>query len=158
MPQTCQNNHLLLTTITMKPLSSAQHNHILYLLDIGQSSCQISSTTGVDHSTISRLRSKYCPQLHKPSTGHPTKLSAADTHYVQQLISSGKAENASQITKTLIGIKNEPLSSQTIRCHLKKAGLKAVVKQKRPFLSKWHRREQLDFAIAHQYWTVDDWK
>ena len=33
-----------------------------------------------------------------------------------------------------------------------------MVKQKRPFLSKQHRREQLDFAIAHQYWTVDDWK
>ena len=57
-----------------------------------------------------------------------------------------------------MGIKNEPLSSQTIHHHLKKAGLKAVVKQKKPFLSKRHRREQLDFAIAHQYWTVDDWK
>ena len=158
MPQTCQNNHLLLTTIIMKPLSPAQRNHILSLLDAGQSSHQISSTTGVHHSTISRLHSKYHPHLHKPSGGPPFKLSAADTHYAQQLITSGKAENASQITKTLMGIKNEPLSSQTIHRHLKKAGLKAVVKQKKPFLSKWHRRERLDFAIAHQYWTVDDWK
>jgi transposase len=36
--------------------------------------------------------------------------------------------------------------------------MKAVVKKKRPFLSKRHRRERLDFAIAHQDWTVDDWK
>jgi len=36
--------------------------------------------------------------------------------------------------------------------------MKAVVKRKRPFLSMHHRRERLDFAIAHQDWTVDDWK
>jgi hypothetical protein len=36
--------------------------------------------------------------------------------------------------------------------------MKAVVKRKRPFLSKQHRRERLDFAITHQDWTVEDWK
>ncbi len=36
--------------------------------------------------------------------------------------------------------------------------MKAVVKWKRPLLTKHHRRERLDFAIAHQDWTVDDWK
>ncbi len=36
--------------------------------------------------------------------------------------------------------------------------MKAVVKKKRPFLSKHHRRERLDFAITHQHWTMDDWK
>jgi len=36
--------------------------------------------------------------------------------------------------------------------------LKAVVKKKRPFLSKKHRKERMDFALAHQYWTVEDWK
>jgi hypothetical protein len=36
--------------------------------------------------------------------------------------------------------------------------MKAVVKKKRPFLSKKHRRERMDFAITHQDWTVEDWK
>jgi DDE superfamily endonuclease len=36
--------------------------------------------------------------------------------------------------------------------------MKAVVKKKKPFLSKRHMKEQLDFAIAHQFWTMDDWK
>jgi hypothetical protein len=36
--------------------------------------------------------------------------------------------------------------------------MKAVVKRKRPFLSKKHRRERMDFAITHQDWTVEDWK
>jgi len=41
---------------------------------------------------------------------------------------------------------------------LKEAGLKAVVKKKRPLLSKRHRKERLDWAVAHQHWTVEDWK
>jgi len=30
--------------------------------------------------------------------------------------------------------------------------------EERSFLSRWHREAWLDFAIAHQNWTVDDWK
>jgi len=36
--------------------------------------------------------------------------------------------------------------------------MKAVAKKKRPFLSKKHRKERMDFALTHQYWTVEDWK
>ena len=36
--------------------------------------------------------------------------------------------------------------------------MKAVTKQKRPFLSKKHRRLRMDFAEAHKDWTVEDWK
>jgi hypothetical protein len=42
--------------------------------------------------------------------------------------------------------------------NLKAAGLKAVAKKKKPFLSKRHRKARMDFALAHQYWTVEDWK
>jgi hypothetical protein len=45
-----------------------------------------------------------------------------------------------------------------VRRKLKEAGLKAVVKKKRPILSQRHRKERLDFAVAHQHWTVEDWK
>ena len=36
--------------------------------------------------------------------------------------------------------------------------MKAVVKKKRPLLTKKHRRERLDFALSHKDWTIDDWK
>ena len=36
--------------------------------------------------------------------------------------------------------------------------MKAVVKRKRPLLSAKHRRERMDFALAHKDWTVEDWK
>jgi len=36
--------------------------------------------------------------------------------------------------------------------------MKAVVKKKKPLLSQKHRKERMEFALAHQHWTVDDWK
>ena len=75
-----------------------------------------------------------------------------------RLISSGKAENAVQVTKALTQLVQEPLSTTTVRRHLKKSGMKAVVKSKRPLLSVKHRKARLDFAYAHKDWTIDDWK
>src|SRR5258708_35244273 len=52
----------------------------------------------------------------------------------------------------------DTVSVQTVQRALKKTGLKAVVKAKRPALSQCHCRERLDFAKSHQHWTVEDWK
>jgi hypothetical protein len=52
-------------------------------------------------------------------------------------------------------ITNQPISSQTVRRHLKKAGMKAVVKRKRPLLKKRHREARLDLALTHKDWTVE---
>ena len=104
------------------------------------------------------MQRKHCPYLQKAIGGCPPKLSEADTHYAQHLITSRKAENASQITQIFQEITNQPLTSQTTRNHLKKAGLKAVVKAKKPLLTKRYRKERLDFALAHLDWTVEDWR
>src|SRR4051794_11659074 len=142
----------------MQPLSTSQCNYILSLLDSDHSACQISSSTGIYLSTISRLRRKHHPYLQKPTGGRPPKLSEADTHYAQHLITSRKAENASQITQILKNMTNQSLTSQTTRNYIKKAGMKSAVKTKKPLLTKRHRKERLDFALAHQDWTVEDWK
>jgi len=85
-------------------------------------------------------------------------LSSTNIHHVVRLISSGKASTAVDVTKTLSSIINQPLSAQTVSNSLKKAGMKAVVRKKKPLLSHRHRKERMDFALEHQHWTVDDWK
>jgi hypothetical protein len=45
-----------------------------------------------------------------------------------------------------------------VRRVLKKAGLKAAVKQKKPKLLPRHIRQRLEFALKYQHWTVEDWK
>jgi transposase len=112
--QTCHNNNLNHSTITMKAVSAAQRNHILSLLDSGYSGHDISSQTGVSNATISILRSRHRPYVKKASGGHPSKLSEQDLHYAIQLIGTGKAENAVQVAKLIQDSTNQSLSAQTV--------------------------------------------
>ena len=142
----------------MQPLSTDQRNHIISLLEVGHSAYQISSATGINTGTIFSLHRKHHPYLPKSSGGHLTKLSSSNIHHGLCFIDIRKVENAVQVTKALQDITNEPLSAQTTCQHLKNAGMKAVVKRKRPLLSKYYGKARLDFAISHQHWTVEDWK
>ena len=101
-------------------------------------------------STISRLCSKERSELQKATGGHPLKLSSTNVQHAIHLISSGKAENAVQVTKALKNIVNQPLSTSTVHRQLRKTGMKAVVKSKWPLLSVKHRKAHLDFAYAHK--------
>jgi hypothetical protein len=142
----------------MRTLSLESQNHILSLLDTGYTASHIVASTGYGIGTVSRLRSKHRPHLSKSLGGRPAKLSPANIRHAQRLISSGKADTAVDVTKVLRNVTNQSLSTQTVRNSLKVAGLKAVVKKKKPFLTKKQRKDRMDFALAHQHWTVEDWK
>ena len=94
----------------MKAVSAAQCNHILSLLDSGHSGYDIHSQTGVSVASISRLHSRHCPYIKKASGGRPSKLSEQNIRYAIQLIGTGKAENAVQVTKALQDSTNQPPS------------------------------------------------
>jgi hypothetical protein len=142
----------------MRTLTPAIQHHILSLLDTGHTAKKIAASTGHGISTISRLRSKHRPHLSKSLGGRPSKLSLANICHAQCLISSGKVDTAVDVAKTLRNVTNQPLHVQTVRCSLSTAGMRAVVKKKKPFLSSRHRKARMDFVLAHQHWTVEDWK
>ena len=100
------------------------------MLDAAHSATHIASSTGYGIGTISRLHSKHCSQL--------SKLSPTNIHHAVHLIGSGNASTAIDVTKTLSNIINQPLSVQTVHNSLKKAGMKAVARQKKPLLSNRH--------------------
>src|SRR6266481_220325 len=143
---------------TMRPLSLDKLNIVISRLNSGQTTHQISSSTGVSIGTISKICSAHCPDVPKSSGGHPAKLSPANIRHAVNLITSGKAETAVQVSKALQTITNQPVTSQTVRQHLRRTGMKAVVKKKKPLLSPRHRKERMDFAIRHKDWTLEDWK
>jgi Transposase len=139
----------------MKPLSSTKVELIVQMLKSRHSGHHISSTLNV---SIAAICIKHCSDIPKSLGGRPPKLSPANIHYATHLVERGKVENAVQATNALKNVINQPLSSQTVRRELKKAGMRAVVKKKRPFLSKKHKKARMDFATKHLHWTVEDWK
>ena len=52
----------------------------------------------------------------------------------------------------------DPVNPQTVRNSLKKANFRAVVKAKKPLLTKAHRERRLFIAEKYRNYTVEDWK
>ena len=142
----------------MQPLTATQRSDILNLLDSGISAHNIASKLHVSIASISRVCSKYRPDLPKSTGGRPHKLTSANIDYARRMICMGKVDNAVQAAKALQDVTNQPVCSQTLRNNLKKAGMQPVVKRKRPLLQKRHIRDRLDFAESHKEWTLEDWK
>ena len=63
-----------------------------------------------------------------------------------------------QVTQARRNVSGTSLSASTTRRHLKRAGLKAVIKKKEPLLAARHRENRLELALGCRHWTVDDQK
>jgi len=74
---------------------------------------------------VDRVCAKSRPEISKSLGGWPAKLTATDKHRLVCMIASGKADNAVQLTHALKEVTNVTLSTQTVRCALKEAGMKA---------------------------------
>ena len=142
----------------MKLVNSDCEAQVISLLSSGLSVRRVASRTHHSIGAIGKLRPEHLPGTSKDVGGHPRKVTDTSTRHIIHLLGSGKVENAVQVSRVLRDITNTPGSSQTVRWHLQQAGLKAAVKEKKPVLSVRHGRHRLDYAIAHQDWTAEDWK
>ena len=114
----------------MKRISENTRNCILSLLDAGLSTYEIEAQLGVNYATVSRVCAKARPDVYKSRGGRPAKLTITDKRRLVRTITSGKADNAVQLTRQLKHITNVECSVQTVRRALKEAGLKAVSRKK----------------------------
>ena len=128
------SSHPYVPQSTMQPLSMATHDRIITLLKSGASGYAIHHATGASTGGISKIHSEYCPELPKSSGGRSHKLTPANINYAKRIIRMRKADNAVQVTKSLRDVTNQSISSQTVRCNLREAGLWPVVKRKCPLL------------------------
>jgi transposase len=152
-----QLRSLLLTTI-MRPVSAAQHNSVVSLLNEGYSHRQIQSRTGLGKGTVGRISKEVEGNKENHPGGRPSKLSTRDKQSIIRQITTGKLDNAVQATKFINSVISNPVSSETVRRTLKEAGLHSATKKKVPMLKASHRARRLKFARDHENWTVEDWK
>ncbi|KAG1273829.1 hypothetical protein G6F66_013093 [Rhizopus arrhizus] len=62
------------------------------------------------------------------------------------------------VTECLENDIGKKVGVETVRRALRKAGLGAIEKPKKPLLSAKNIRNRLSWCISHKDWTVDDWK
>jgi transposase len=89
--------------------------------------------------TVSNVRAEARPYTQKPRAGRPAKFTATDKRRLARTITSGKADNAVQLTRQLSDVTSVQCSAKTVRRALKGAGLQPVHKIKKPKLSDRHK-------------------
>jgi transposase len=142
----------------MRPLTSSQKDNVLALLQTSASTREISAQTGVSKSKVASLAKEAFPDKENLPAGCPRKLSSTDEHAVVQQITTGKATNAAQVARNMNSILSQPVTTQTIRNTLHRAGANVTKQKKKPKLTPAQKKACLAFAYKYKEWTVEDWK
>ena len=94
---------------------------------------------GVGNATVGRIRKEICGETPVPQKkGRPRKLTMRDEQWAVRQIKTGKTENATSFSKQLKERDIATVIPKAVRRMLKRAGLKALVKQKKPKLTNQH--------------------
>eukprot|EP01099_Mayorella_cantabrigiensis_P002717 TRINITY_DN2199_c0_g1_i2.p1 TRINITY_DN2199_c0_g1~~TRINITY_DN2199_c0_g1_i2.p1 ORF type:complete len:282 (-),score=34.38 TRINITY_DN2199_c0_g1_i2:166-1011(-) len=132
--------------------------YYLELLDQGKSNTQIATQVKIGVMTVNRIRKKERPSILKAKGGRPSKLSEAARRRIRREITSGKAESAAKVSKILKNDGIADVSPDTVERALKKMGMNAITKVKKPLLTRKHKQKRFEFARTYKEWTVEDWK
>jgi transposase len=141
----------------MKQTSDDKRRLIMNDTIAGLSSRIIAERHGISKTTVIRTQKAHDLHPHTALSGRPALLGARDRRYLVRQITSGQADTVVTSGQFLFDTLGKHCSAQTIRRALKKEGLKAVVKKKKPFLKASHKKARLDFASKYKDWTNEDW-
>lgn len=153
-----QNHHLTTNThcsnsctSSMAKTSPTVRGRIVELHELGLSSRQIAKKYHCSHSTVLDILRRYNQTgscRNRPKPGRPRALSPSTTHHDYMLIRRGKVHNATDLQRQF----HPELSARTVQRELRRAGLRACVPRKVPFLTHQHKQVRLVFARHTREW------
>lgn len=146
----------------MTRFSVEQRAIIRYLHNRGVTAYAIAADPAIHSSTRSVSRHIQTfqgrPDLEdEPRSGRPLVFDERTQRRLRRLIESGQYDNAEELLADRHLLRLPDTSVDTIRRALRRSGLVARKKLRRPRLTDEHRLRRLEWAHAHEGWTVDDW-
>jgi transposase len=132
-------------------------DHIYHLLRNGLSIRNISAVCGATKSVIARLRKNLDGLPGTKRLGRPRSLSEKDERFLVRAVTSGTTDTATDAARLLNESRGKKVSPHTVRRAFARAGLRSLVKKKRPRLLPHHRAARLRFALKYRDYTHDDW-
>jgi len=131
------------------------------LREQGLSIRAIASQVKVKAPTVQGIITRFNTRHHLndlPKPGGPPKLNDRAKRLLARTVLTGETRSAvelAQVARAHYGIE---ISSRTALRLLHEQGLKVRHTIRKPRLTAAHKRSRLEFARAHNYWTVNDWK
>ncbi|KAF8698566.1 Transposase, partial [Rhizoctonia solani] len=141
-----------------KALSPSDVQNVVDKLKKGLHFSGINSQTDVSTGMISRIRAMHCPELPKHSGGRPSKLLPTNICHATHLLTGPAPTTPCLVAQEISSTNEVPVSSLTVHQAVQKAGVGPFVMPKKPAITKEHIKAHYGFAMAHQRWTIDNWK
>lgn len=141
----------------MKKISEEVRNNILNLPDRGLFAKKIAKQCHVDIKTISTIKNQARPQMERLKGGHPTKITEGTSRLIQRSVTSSVTKTATEVARELYKSGITDVHPITVRHALRRSGLVARKKIKKPRLYGHHKKLRDEFAKKYQNWTVEDW-
>ncbi|KAG1369061.1 hypothetical protein G6F61_012655 [Rhizopus arrhizus] len=140
--------------LNMKQVPQDMVFQAISLLKQGKSVREVEELTGLSKSTVGRLRKTHCTGVMKPNRGRPKVLSAADERYCVRQVTKNRVPSAVKVAECLENDIGKKVGVETVRRALRRAGLGAIEKPKKPLLSAKNIRNRLSRCITHKDWTM----
>src|SRR5262249_40960956 len=122
----------------MPKLAKGTIARIVAMLDGGHSYSEIKAATGISTGTISDIKKKHSPGREGRAAGCPRLLNARDDRLVARTVTLGECDTAVDVAKRIEKYAVVAASPDIIRHSLRRSGLKAFVKPKKPLLCSKH--------------------
>ena len=134
---------------------------IVALHESGLSNNKIAQQLGKRQSSISRFLRTYKDRAEHGPLPPPKRrrlLSQRDERLIKRAIQMGECQSAVEIARQAENLGLPPVSETTVRRALKRQGLVARSRPRKPALTALHKVRRLEWARRYQHWTVGDWE
>ncbi|KAG1441563.1 hypothetical protein G6F55_013219 [Rhizopus delemar] len=93
----------------------------------------------------------------KAAPGRRATIGETTKSYIRRQVIKGEFKTAKAVHQYLNGL-GYTISYYGALKLLKSMNFRAKIKAKKPLLNKQHKERRLAWAIAHKFWTTDDWR
>lgn len=143
-----------------RELTSEQRAIVMHEYNKGNGYKKISKATGFSISTIKKTIKRFQERgdlQSRQRSGRPVKLTTRDKRVLVRLTKKERFQSSTQLSKDLEESTGSRVTPGHLRKVLIKEGMRARRPRKKPFVNERQRQARLNWAKAHQHWTVEDW-
>ncbi|KAG0929140.1 hypothetical protein G6F30_012123 [Rhizopus arrhizus] len=140
-----------------RSISQDTQNDLRVLLESDLSYEEIANRLTLSKATVHRYCKKWNIQRPDNTGGRPQILTEASKSLMKRMVILGQLKSGVEVFDYFKAIYPRLTYNTTLNA-LKSLGFKARPKRKVPLLSAKHRKARLEWALAHRYWTIDDWR
>lgn len=135
----------------------AERQYIIRLSLEGRSQREICGITRRSFGAVNRIIQAFRDDGGRIDDDYRAGRPRSSTQDVDQLIVAAAIDDPFLSSREIRDMFQLDISERTIRRRLREAGLNSCIAAQKPYLTDRQKRQRLEFARAHEQWSVTDW-